>query len=133
MPLMIKHGLSQLRQRLQAIHAELGALVPVLVGRQALLKAYLRYQPRTCGNPGCRCARGERHPAWIMQVREGGRVRCRSIPKETFEALREPAEEYRRFRQARARWNRLVREANEAIEAIERGRTLKSREALEEP
>ena len=37
---MVKPGLSKLRQRLQAIHAEMGQLLP----------AYLSYRPRTCGN-----------------------------------------------------------------------------------
>jgi hypothetical protein len=130
---MIKHELSSLRQRLEALHAEMAALLPVLLGREPLLPAYLSYRPRTCGNPGCKCARGERHPAWIVQFSAGGRRQCRSVPRERFAALRGAAEAYRRFRTARARWNRLVREARAVLEAIERCRTLDAEGALEKP
>jgi len=84
---MVKSELSSLRQRLQALHAEMAALLPRLLGREPLLPAYLSYRPRTCGNPGCKCARGERHPAWIVQLSAGGRRQCRSVPKTRFEAL----------------------------------------------
>jgi hypothetical protein len=130
---MIKHELSQLRQRLQAIHAEMARLLPLWLARDPLLRASVRYQPRTCGNPGCRCFRGERHPAWVVQFSEGGRQRCRSVGREKFERLARPAQTYRRWRAARARWNRLVREANAVLGAIERGRTLDTERALEDP
>ena len=109
------------------------ALLPRLLGREPLLPAYLSYRPRTCGNPGCKCARGELHPAWIVQFSAGGRRQCRSVPKARFEALAGPAEAYRRFRAARAHWNRLVREAHTLLEEIERCRSLDPQEALEKP
>ena len=128
---MIKPRLSKLRQRLQAIYGEMGHLLPALVGREALLPAYLSYRPRTCGNPGCRCARGERHPAWIVQFTAGGRSHCRSVSKAKYEALAMPAEAYRRFRSARAQWNRLAKEANVVLKEMQQSRTLDVEAALE--
>jgi hypothetical protein len=130
---MVKPDLSPLRQRLQALQAEMARLLPVFLGRAPLLPAYLSYRPRTCGNPGCKCARGELHPAWIVQFSASGRRQCRSVPKARFTALAGPAEAYRRFRAARARWNRLVREAQTVLEAIERCRTRDPQEAVEKP
>ena len=130
---MIKSELPPLRQHLHALQAEMARLLPVFLGRDPLLPAYLSYRPRTCGNPGCKCARGERHPAWIVQFSAGGRRQCRSVPKARFAALAGPAETYRQFRAARARWNRLVREAHTLLEEIERCRTLDAEEALEKP
>jgi len=95
---MIKPRISKLRQSLQATHAEMGQLLP----------AYLSYRPRTCGNPGCRCAKGQRHPAWIVQFTAGGRSHCRSVSKAKYEALAIPAQAYRRFCSARARSNRAA-------------------------
>jgi hypothetical protein len=127
---MIKARLSQLRQRLQAIHAEMAQLLPAFLGREPLLPAYLRYQPRTCGSPGCRCAKGDLHPAWIAQFAAGGRSHCRSVSKKKYEALAVPAQAYRRFRSARARWNRLAREANAVLKEIEQCRKLDAQSAL---
>jgi hypothetical protein len=130
---MIKPRLSKLRQRLQAIYAEMGQLLPAFLGREPLLPAYLSYRPRTCGNPGCRCAKGQRHPAWIVQFTAGGRSHCRSVSEAKYEALAIPADAYRRFRSARARWNRLVEEANAVLKEIEQSRRLDAQSALEKP
>ena len=130
---MTKTRLSQLRQRLQAIHAEMGQLLPVFLGREPLLAAYVSYQPRTCGSPGCHCARGELHPAWIVQFTAGGRSQSRSVSKEKYEALAVPAQAYRRFRLARAQWNRLVKEANAVLKEMQQHRTLDTANALEKP
>jgi len=130
---MIKPRLSKLRQRLQAIQAEMGKLLPAFLGREPLLPAYLSYRPRMCGNPGCRCAKGQRHAAWIVQFTAGGRSHCRSVSKGKYEALAIPAEAYRRFRSARARWNRLAKEANTVLKEIEQCRRLDARSALERP
>ena len=55
------------------------------------------------------------------------------MPEARFAALAGPAEAYRRFRAARAHWNRLVREAHTLLEEIERCRSLDPQEALEKP
>ncbi len=128
---MIKPRPSKLRQRLRAIHDEMGQLLPTLLGREPLLAAYLSYRPRTCGNPGCRCARGELHPAWIVQFTAQGRRHCRSVSKAKYEALVIPADAYRRFRSARAQWNRLAKEANTVLEEMQQCRTLDTQSALE--
>ena len=133
MAYMIKPGLPQLRQRLRAIHEEMGRLLPALLGREPLLCASLSYRPRTCGNPGCRCARGQRHPAWIVQFSRGGRSHCRSVGRERYERLLGPAEAYRGVRAARVRWNRLAKEAARVVAQLERGRALDTPGALEEP
>lgn len=129
---MIKPHLPQLRQRLRAIHEEMGRLLPVLLGREALLRASLSYRPRTCGNPGCRCAKGQRHPAWIVQFSEEGRSHCRSVGRQGYERLLGAAGAYQGFREARVRWNRLAREAAGVVGEIERCRALDTRRALEE-
>ena len=128
---MIKTRLSQLRQRLRAVHDEMGKLLGDFLGREPLLPAHVRYQPRTCGSPGCRCAKGQLHPAWIVQFAAGGRSHCRSVAKETFETLAGPAQAYRRFRSARVRWNRLAKEANAILKEIEQCRKLDVEKALE--
>ena len=130
---MVKPRLSNLRHRLQAVHAEMDRLLPAFVGREPLLPAGLSYRPRTCGSPGCRCARGQLHPAWIVQFTAEGRSQCRSVPKAKFEALAVPADASRRFRSARAQWNRLAKEANAVLKEIEQCRRLDTRSALEKP
>ncbi len=129
---MIKTELSKLRQQLQAIPDQLESLLPTLLDHGAVLKAYLSFSPRTCGKPGCRCARGELHGAWILRQPEGSRTRSRSLSRQTYERLKGPAEEYRRFRKARIRWNGLIKQADQLLREIETLRSMELKQALED-
>jgi hypothetical protein len=51
-----------------------------LVHEAPLLHGTLTVRQVTCGKPGCRCARGERHPALYLTVRRAGRSHQLFIP-----------------------------------------------------
>jgi hypothetical protein len=54
---------------------EVAALWPLAKGSLALVR-------RPCIRANCpACARGEKHAAWIFTFRQGGRQRCRYVPK----------------------------------------------------
>jgi hypothetical protein len=110
----------------------MGRLLPAFMGHEPLLKAHVRYQLRTCGNKGCRCARGEPHGAWIVQTSHRGRARCRSVSVELYEKLQTPAQAYRRWRQARADWNRLAKQVQQVLGRMELLRSVDLEKLLEE-
>jgi hypothetical protein len=119
---MTKDEVSQARRTLAHLLEELRPLVEELVQGGPMLKGYLDSRPRSCGKPGCRCAEGERHPAWVLRIPEGLRSRSRSIPEAVYGKLEPLTEEYRRFRQAAVRWRKLVRKADDALRVLESGR-----------
>ena len=51
-----------------------------MVHEEPMLHATLNPRFVTCGNPGCRCARGERHPALYLVFRREGRVHQVFVP-----------------------------------------------------
>lgn len=51
-----------------------------LVHEEPLLHGTLSRRAVTCGNPRCRCASGERHPALYLVVRREGRVHQVFVP-----------------------------------------------------
>jgi hypothetical protein len=51
-----------------------------LVHEEPLLHATLNPRRVTCGNPGCKCARGERHPALYLVFRQEGRSHQVFVP-----------------------------------------------------
>ena len=128
---MTKERLSQARRSLARLRDQLPALLEVFLQARPMLKAYLDSKPRTCGTPGCRCARGEKHPAWVVRIPQGRTARSRSVSEATFERLEPLTEEYRRFRQTAAQWRRLLREADQAIRVIEEERCLDPEVELE--
>ena len=50
---------------------------------------------RTCGNPNCRCARGEKHVSLYLSVREKGRRKMIYIPSEWEATVRSWVQAYR--------------------------------------
>jgi hypothetical protein len=129
---MVKHKLSQLRQQLQAIRTQMDSIWPTFMSGAPLLKAYLSFTPRTCGNPGCQCHRqGKLHAAWVVRIPQGRRVQTRCVSREVFEGLKPQASAYRSFRQAYAQWRELVRKADRVIKEIEALRRVEPRKELE--
>jgi len=51
-----------------------------LVHEAPLLHGTLNPRSVTCGNPGCRCSRGQRHPALYLVFRREGRLRQVFVP-----------------------------------------------------
>ena len=55
---------------------QLTQLWPAIKGSMAQVR-------KTCLRPGCKaCARGDKHPAFILSFTQGRKRRCRYVPKE---------------------------------------------------
>jgi len=63
--------------------------------RGSLMERYV-----TCGNPACKCARGERHgPSWYLSVTLGaGRTTGSIVPDEKVEEVRGWIENYHKLK-----------------------------------
>lgn len=83
-----------LRSRRVGLTQVLPPLGEVLRG--SLMERYL-----TCGNPDCRCARGERHgPVWYLSVTLDQSHRCGcTVPSDQVEQVRRWIENYRQVKE----------------------------------
>ena len=95
---------SRLRQALKSLlddyQRQLGTLLPL----RQLVKGSV-YDLRTrCGKPSCHCAsdQGPLHTSTVISWSEHGKTRLRTLPPGELSHFRQLAENYRRFRQARA-------------------------------
>ncbi|HEX2714470.1 MAG TPA: DUF6788 family protein, partial [Candidatus Acidoferrales bacterium] len=69
----------------------LARLLPMMAG--SLVEQYV-----TCGKPGCRCTRGQKHgPLYYLYWKEQGRSRSLYVPREKVSELRRQIQNYRRF------------------------------------
>ena len=82
-----------LRQRRQGLAKQLPPVTDILRG--SLVERYV-----TCGNPACKCAKGERHgPMWYLTVTLGpGRTTGGIIPAEQVEEVRGWIENYHKVK-----------------------------------
>lgn len=82
-----------LRQRRQGLAQQLPPVTETLRG--SLVERYV-----TCGNPACKCAKGERHgPVWYLTVTLGrGRTVGGIVPSEKLDQVRSWIENYHKVK-----------------------------------
>jgi hypothetical protein len=92
-------SLLALRKRREGLSKVLPPLEEVLRG--SLMERYL-----TCGNPDCKCARGERHgPVWYLSVTLDQSHRSGStVPADQVDRVRQWIENYHRVKE---QWEKI--------------------------
>lgn len=69
-----------------------------LASVRPLVAASLVESLRTCGNPTCRCASGDKHSGHALTFKEEGKTRSVYVPKDRVEEVRQWVEEHRRVK-----------------------------------
>jgi uncharacterized protein DUF6788 len=101
---------SRLRQRLAEVGREHGRQLELLLSeRGPLIRGSFGTRARVCGNPGCRCTRGERHESKYLTATDGGKVRQVHVPASDEGRVAEGVARYRRFRRTQARVAELAK------------------------
>lgn len=116
--------ISRIRQRIAQLVRERQAAEKVLLQRPLLLKGSFNEVQRTCGNPDCKCARGEKHLCRQLSASIEGKTRTRNVPRQYAAKVKRLTENYRRFRRARAAWVQTNRRMLELINELESARTV---------
>jgi hypothetical protein len=109
-----------LRQRRQGLAKLLPPVTETLRG--SLVERYV-----TCGNPGCKCAKGERHgPIWYLTVTLGrGRTTGGIIPEENVAEVRGWIQNYHKVKDHLEKISEINRELLRRERAKQRTRKRK--------
>ena len=117
---------SRLRQTLKTLLDDYQRQLHTLLPLRQLVKGSV-YDVRTrCGKPSCHCAsdEGPLHTSTVISWSEHGKTRLRTLPPGELSRFRHLAEDYRRFRQARAALVKLHRRIVAHIDRLETAREL---------
>jgi hypothetical protein len=94
---------SRLRQQLTRTEEQRDRhLAQILQTRLRMIRGSFVVLGKKCGKPNCRCATGETHPTSYLSISEEGRRRMVHVRVADVVGVREAADRYRRFREARA-------------------------------
>lgn len=107
-----------------ALRSRRHGLVKLLPPAEQILRGSLVERYVTCGNPNCKCARGERHgPIWYLTVTLGpGRTTGGIIPTEKVEEVHRWIENYQTFKEKLEKISEINRELLRRERARQRGR-----------
>ncbi len=95
---------SRLRLALKTLLADYQRQLDALLPLRQLVKGSVYDLQTRCGKPSCHCAseEGPLHTSTVISWSEHGKSRLRTLPHGELAHFRQAAENYRRFRQARA-------------------------------
>jgi len=111
---------SRLRQQLVRTEARRDRhLSEILQTRLRMIRGSFVLLRKKCGKPNCRCATGETHPTSYLSISEEGRRRMVHVRSADVAVVREAAERYRRFREARAALARLSADLLSSVDALQ--------------
>ena len=113
---------SRLRQTLKSLLDDCHSQIDTLLPLRQLVKGSV-YDLRTrCGKPSCHCAsdQGPLHISTVISWSERGKTRLRTLPPGGHAHFRQSAENYRRFRQARAALVKLHKRIVAHIDRLEK-------------
>lgn len=71
-------------------------LLQLLSNGQGLIRGTLSQRTRTCGTPGCKCARGEKHSSLYLVVSLNGKYKQICIPRALEAEVRSWVGQYQR-------------------------------------
>ena len=113
---------SRQRRVLLGLLQEYGRLLRQALALRELLKGSLYELKTRCGKPSCHCASGQGppHSTTVLSWSEAGRTRLRAVGPKDRARWRRLAEDYRRFRQGRARLVKIHRQVLLAVGRLEK-------------
>ena len=69
-----------------------------IVHEQNYVRGSLVTMTRVCGNPNCRCAKGQKHVSMYLSQSEGGRTKKLFVPKKYEARVEQWIENYRQIK-----------------------------------
>ena len=103
-------------KQLQREHAE---LIKSVTGTRDMIRGSFNTVYVKCGKASCRCADGRGHPSDRIVFLEGGRLRCRTVPKGEDGWVRRMVENRKEFRGYRRKLKAIEKEIHREISGLE--------------
>lgn len=112
---------SRLRQTLQSLLGDYQRQLDTLLPLRQLVKGSVYDLHTRCGKPSCHCAsaQGPLHTSTVISWSEHGKTRLRTLPPDELSHFRHAAQNYRRFRHARAALVKLHQQILAHIDRLE--------------
>jgi len=112
--------ISNIKKQLLQLNDERTSLVQsVLKVRQKdMIKGKLYQSARVCGNPNCKCAKGERHISWYLIVNRDGRSRQDYVGAVVPSEIKERVERFQNYKVAVRRIRLIDKEISRLLNTL---------------
>jgi len=114
--------ISVTRQQVEKLARELSYHISRLLKAKTMTKGTIYIQKKKCGNPNCKCARGDLHTAPLLTMSHNGKTRNVPLTKYSLVERMEVekrVKQYQKFRYNRAEAVRCYKELITAANTLE--------------
>ena len=115
-----KYDVSFYRKQILNLLNQIKDLISIILSKNSLIKGTIYNQKKKCGNPNCKCARGELHITKLLSFSDKGKTKLIPLTKYSYDELlkiRQKVKSYQQFRKSRAeivkKFKLLIRYINE--------------------
>ena len=115
-----KSDVSFYRKQILNLLNQIKDLLSIILSKNSLIKGTIYDQKKKCGNPNCKCARGELHITKLLSFSDKGKTKLIPLTKYSYDELlkiRQKVKSYQQFRKSRAgivkKFKLLIRYINE--------------------
>jgi len=99
--------LSRLRQKIYQLNKERGVLLNKVINPGEMVKGSLYQMARSCGNPNCKCARGEKHISWYLSRQAEGQTKLTYVGRIVPVRIHEGARRYQKHQKLLAKIRKI--------------------------
>lgn len=107
--------LSRLRQKILHLDQKRLSLIKSLLRPLPMISGSLYQMHRPCGNPRCKCARGELHSSWYLSTRKEKKTNLIYIGKIVPERLSSHVHRYQSYQKTLAEIRKIDSEISAAL------------------
>lgn len=109
---------SRLRQKVCRLDQRRHKLIQQVLRPRPMISGSLYQMRRRCGNPRCKCARGQLHASWYLSKRQEGRTKLTYIGRSAPEWLTQQARHYRRHQKVLAQIRKIDAEISRCLNQL---------------
>ena len=109
---------SKLRQKIHHLDQRRRMLLEQVLRPSAMIGGSLYQMRRRCGNPRCKCARGDLHRSWYLSRRQQGRTKLTYIGRIVPDWLAKRIHRYQQHQKTLARIRKIDAEISSSLNTL---------------
>ena len=109
---------SNLKKQIVELNNERNQLVQFVLKSKKMIKGTLYQSARVCGNPNCKCAKGDRHVSWYLIVNRDGRSKQDYVGATVPEEIKKCVDNFRAFKNATMRIRTIDKKNSQLLNSL---------------
>ncbi|MFQ6094055.1 MAG: DUF6788 family protein [bacterium] len=109
---------SKLRQKVHRLDEQRRMLLQQVLRPSAMIGGSLYQMHRRCGNPRCKCARGDLHASWYLSRRQEGRTKLTYIGRIVPDWLAKRIGRYQQHQKTLARIRKIDAQISSSLNTL---------------